>query len=110
MTLHSKPPKTPLSLLLIITLALCLMSALSGCSTQPAKGSIWSVPAEALAKSEPLPLIPVDADAKDDDPSDVDLAFMAGADLTITKMYRALAKRHDQLVDAVIKKLQEQAR
>lgn len=67
------------------------------------------MPAEALVKSEPLPAIPVDPDADDDSASAVDLATMVKIDLALTKMYRALAARHDKLVDEVLKKLQQQA-
>lgn len=70
---------------------------------------MWSVPAEALVKSEPLPLIPVDPTAAEDDASKIDLPALVQVDLVLVKMYRALAARHDKLVDEVLKKLQQQA-
>lgn len=62
-----------------------------------------------MVKSRPLPALPVDPAAKDDDTSTVDLATLVADRLDITKLYRELAKRHDELVDAVAKKLQQQA-
>jgi hypothetical protein len=41
---------------------------------------------------------------------DLTLKLLVADRLDITKLYRALAKRHDELVDAVERKLQEQAR
>lgn len=62
-----------------------------------------------MVKSQPLPALAVELQAKDDDASAIDLAALVSDSLDVTKMYRALAKRHDELVDAVIKKLQQQA-
>ncbi len=62
-----------------------------------------------MVKSQPLPILAVDENAKDDDASTIDLAKLVADNLDVTKLYRALAKRHDELVDAVMKKLQQQA-
>ena len=67
------------------------------------------MPAETLKKSDPLPEIPLAPDVSDDDASDIDLASLTQIDLALTKMYRALAFRHDKLVDEVMKQLQKQA-
>ena len=67
-------------------------------------------PAAAMVKSQPLPALEVEKTAGDDDASTIDLARLVSDSLDVTKMYRALAKRHDELVDAVMKKLQERAR
>jgi hypothetical protein len=62
-----------------------------------------------MVKSQPLPALAVESQAKDDDASTIDLSALVSDSLDVTKMYRALAKRHDELVDAVTKKLQQQA-
>jgi hypothetical protein len=69
---------------------------------------MWVPPAAAMVKSQPLPTLPADPKAKDDDASTVDLAKLVSDSLDITKLYRELAKRHDELVDAVNAKLQQQ--
>lgn len=62
-----------------------------------------------MVKSQPLPALAVDPNAKNDDASTIDLAKLVSDNLDVAKMYRALAERHDELVDAVLKKLQQQA-
>lgn len=104
-----KPPENPLFKWIAVVLALCLMLALCACSTPPVKGPLWIPPASAMVKSQPLPALAVEAQAKDDDASTIDLPALVSDSLDVTKMYRALAKRHDELVDAVMKKLQQQA-
>ena len=66
-------------------------------------------PAVAMQKSQPLPLLPIEAGATDDAASSIGLSELVGINLDLTKLYRDLAIRHDSLVDAVTKKLQEQA-
>lgn len=79
---------------------------------RPDPHSFSSVGATTRSDSEeqPLPILPVDPSTADDDASQVDLAALVADRLDITKLYRALAKRHDELVVAVERKLQGQAR
>lgn len=49
------------------------------------------------------------SDEKESAPSTVGVTDLVENDLEIVKMYHSLAKRHDELVDAVQKKLKEQA-
>jgi hypothetical protein len=60
-------------------------------------------------KSVPLPALPVDPNAAADAPSTVGLAELAEDNLTVTGMYRALARRHDALVDAAIEYMKKQS-
>jgi hypothetical protein len=84
--------------------------ALCGCSTAPATPSPWTPPQSALAKSAPLPRLKDDPGQPADAKSDIGLAELADDNLTLVKLYKNLAKRHDELVDAVMKHLQDQAR
>ena len=51
------PKMTPLHYLAAEALILCSIAALSGCSAQPAKGSLWVPPTAAMKRSQPLPLL-----------------------------------------------------
>jgi hypothetical protein len=62
-----------------------------------------------MSKSRPLPGLPVDSSAPDDAPTTVGIKELVDDSLTVTAMYRDLAKRHDELVDAVNKFLHKQA-
>lgn len=62
-----------------------------------------------MQKSQPIKALPDDKAAGDDAPSTVDLPTLVSDRFDLINLYRALAKRHDELVDAVLKKLQEQA-
>lgn len=84
------------------------MLLLSGCSTP--RAAAWSPPQAAMMKSVPLPDLPIDKAAPDNAPSTIGLAELAEDNLTITSMYRALARRHDALVDAVVKHLEDHAK
>jgi hypothetical protein len=63
-----------------------------------------------MVKSRPLPLLSVDPAAPDDAPTQIDLKTLADDSLTLTGMYRELARRHDALVDAVDAWLKQQAK
>lgn len=51
----------------------------------------------------------MDEKAADDEPSSIGIKELVDDNLAIVKLYKRLAKRHDELVDAVMQKLQQQA-
>lgn len=110
-TLDPKPPHNYrlFNVMCWTVLILFWMLAVSGCSTSPVK-ALWTPPQATLVKSEPLPTLPVAPDAKPEDPTTIGLAELAEDSLVITRMYRALAKRHDSLVDAVMEHLRNQVK
>jgi hypothetical protein len=63
-----------------------------------------------MTRSRPLPVLPVDPAAADSAPSSIGLKELADDSITVTRMYRELARRHDELVDAVNDWLKQQAR
>lgn len=68
----------------------------------------WSPPQAALAKSEPLPKLADDAGKPDDAPSTIGIPELVDDNFSLVKAYRRLAKRHDELVDAVMAHLHDQ--
>ena len=104
------PPNPKWQLRALIALViLSWMLVLSGCSTPRAQVP-FNPPQSSLMKSVPLPALPVDPDAADTAPSTIGLAELAEDNLTLAGMYRALARRHDALVDAAIEYMTKQAR
>ena len=96
---------------LMIALAIVLTLALSGCSTVPARTTpLWSPPQAALAKSEPLPKLADDTAQPDDAKSTIGLPELVDDNFNLVKAYKRLAKRHDELVDAVMAHLRDQAK
>jgi hypothetical protein len=63
-----------------------------------------------MVKSQPLPALPVDPSLPDDAPTKIGLKEMVDDSITVTSMYRDLARRHDELVDAVAKWIKQQAK
>src|SRR3569833_3604633 len=84
------------------------MFALCACSTLPAKDDLLNPPAAAMTKPKPLPLLKVDDTLPPDAPSGSGLADMVQDNLSIIRLYRELAARHDALVDYVMSRLQQQ--
>ncbi|MPQ56319.1 hypothetical protein [Duganella sp. FT27W] len=107
--MKTPPLKRPYLLLIEAILALFLMLGLFGCSTQRAPAVSWSIPAETLRKSDPLPEIALDPKAADDDATNIDLPAMVQIDLALTKTCRAVIARHNLLVDEVMAYLRKQA-
>lgn len=101
-------PKWFFRAILFLTIVSWIL-VLSGCSTQRAQVP-FNPPHSALMKSVPLPALQIDEAAPDNAPSTVGLAELAEDNLTITGMYRALAKRHDALVDAALEYMTKQSR
>lgn len=91
-------------------MAIVLTLALSGCSTAPATKAPWSPPQATLAKSEPLPKLADDPNQSDDAKSTIGIPELVDDNFAIVKAYKRLAKRHDELVDAVMQHLKDQAR
>lgn len=109
MTAFPKPPAPWFLKALCLFAILCLMLELCGCSTPPAAGPSFVPPAAAMTKSQALPQLPVDPGASDDAPSAIGLKEMVDDSITVTTMYRDLARRHDELVDAVNAWIKKQA-
>jgi hypothetical protein len=63
-----------------------------------------------MVKAKPLPLLPVDDALPANSPSGIGLTEMADDDLSVARLYRALATRHDELVDYVMDQLKRQAK
>ncbi len=60
-----------------------------------------------MARSKPLPLLPVQPQAKNADKTSIGLQQVVDDDLAVTQMYQDLAIRHDALVtyvEAVLRK------
>ena len=112
-TTSPRPPSNQerwLTLLLAAALTMFLISALSGCSTAPATKAPWSPPQATLAKSEPLPKLADDQSQPDDAQSTIGIADLVDDNFNLVKAYKRLAKRHDELVDAVMQHLRAQAK
>jgi hypothetical protein len=67
----------------------------------------WSPPQAALVKSEPLPKLADDPTQPDEAQSTIGIEELVADNFNLVKAYKRLAKRHDELVDAVIKQLQD---
>lgn len=105
---HRRAWRCPAALATVLATASTL--ALSGCSTAPARPVAWSLPQAALVKSEPLPRLADDPARSDDAASTIGIDELVEDNFALVKLYKRLAQRHDELVDAVMQRLREQAR
>lgn len=61
-------------------------------------------------KSEPLPRLSDDPAQPDDAGSTIGLSELVDDNFALVRLYQRLARRHDELVDAVMQHLRDQER